>query len=453
MNFINLRSKIILVVFFAFISIVFFILLIYQNARSSKAYNKTAMLILPQNIQAETEQVIDVPLMLNTGGNAVIGVDFMANFDSDMLSLIDIIPTAQLTTSFSTFAPVFNGINFDKQRVISQANVSGNIRFSALTYKENDQKEAQILPSFSGSTQLALLKFRALKEGQTKIIISKDENNFTKDSNVVSDSWPPYDVLASVVSAVVNISSSVSPTIIPSSLTPTKSDNITLTPMPTSQLTKNKHILFDGVDDIVRSAKLNNIKKAFTIEFFVKIDSVQKTKSLTKILFANTDNKTGWSIEYKNNTIEFWYTDLNKRWRNIRYSKPIPTNVWHHIALSYDGSRARLFVNGRLSNSSRRVGRLSSSPVVYIGGIPDNSYYFGGSIDEIRISSISRYSTNFSVPQKKFTPDSNTVYLYHVDNYEGVFIFDATANNGLLIRGMGTENSMPEIVDSDSPAK
>jgi hypothetical protein len=453
MNLINLRLKIILVIFFAFISIIFFTLLIYQNIRSSKAYSKTAILTLPQNIEAQAGQIIDVPLMLNTGGNKVVGVDFVGSFDTSMLSLVDIIPTAQLTTSFSTFAPVFNGIDFDKQRVISQASISGNIRFSALTYSENNQSQAQILPPFSGSTQLALFRFRTLKEGQTRIIVNKDESNFTKDSNVVSDSLPPYDVLNSVVSTVVNISSSVSPTIISPTLTPTRSVNVTSTPTPTTRLTKNKHILFDGVDDIVRSAKLNNIDKAFTVEFFVKIDSTQRTQSPTKILFANTDNKTGWSIEYKNKTIEFWYTDSRNTWRNIRYSKSVATDVWHHIALSYDGSTARLFVNGRLSNSSKRVGRLSSSPVVYIGGIPDKSYYFGGSIDEIRISSVSRYSANFSVPQRKFTPDSDTVHLYHVDNYEGVFIFDATVNNGFLVLGMNTENSRPEIVDSDSPAK
>ena len=46
-------------------------------------------------------------------------------------------------------------------------------------------------------------------------------------------------------------------------------------------------------------------------------------------------------------------------------------------------------------------------------------------MDDLRISSTARYSTNFTPPTGPFIPDANTQILYHFDN----IATDASGNN------------------------
>jgi fibronectin type 3 domain-containing protein len=70
-------------------------------------------------------------------------------------------------------------------------------------------------------------------------------------------------------------------------------------------------------------------------------------------------------------------------------ASPLTTNVWTHMAVTYDGSTIRLYVNGVLAGSQAKTGTITtSSNPLQIGG--DNFFgnqYFNGSIDEVRVYS------------------------------------------------------------------
>ena len=64
----------------------------------------------------------------------------------------------------------------------------------------------------------------------------------------------------------------------------------------------------------------------------------------------------------------------------------IPVNTWTHLAVTYDQTTIRLFVNGVQSASRARTGALQSvSTPVRIGGNVPYGEYFQGRIDEVRI--------------------------------------------------------------------
>jgi formylglycine-generating enzyme required for sulfatase activity len=64
----------------------------------------------------------------------------------------------------------------------------------------------------------------------------------------------------------------------------------------------------------------------------------------------------------------------------------LTNDVWTHLAATYDGSTAKLFLNGVLDSSSSATGaiRISSLSPLVIGGI-FGSDTFGGVIDEVRL--------------------------------------------------------------------
>jgi hypothetical protein len=63
-----------------------------------------------------------------------------------------------------------------------------------------------------------------------------------------------------------------------------------------------------------------------------------------------------------------------------------PVNAWTHVAMTYDGSTLRLYVNGTLVSSTAASGAIqtSSSPL-WIGGNNPYGEYFQGLIDEARV--------------------------------------------------------------------
>jgi chitodextrinase len=67
-------------------------------------------------------------------------------------------------------------------------------------------------------------------------------------------------------------------------------------------------------------------------------------------------------------------------------SGAVQTNVWTHLALTYDGSVLRLYVNGVLAGSQSKTGLISGSTnPLSIGGDSIYGQYFKGTIDEVRI--------------------------------------------------------------------
>ncbi|MDW8069805.1 MAG: hypothetical protein RML46_12965, partial [Anaerolineae bacterium] len=94
--------------------------------------------------------------------------------------------------------------------------------------------------------------------------------------------------------------------------------------------------------------------------------------------------------------------------------------------------------SGPAGNISYRVGRHASwpnEPYLVIGAEKhdyDPATYpsFSGWIDEVRLSSIVRYTGNFTPPDAPFAPDAHTVGLYSFDEGSGTTVLDRSGAPG-----------------------
>lgn len=108
---------------------------------------------------------------------------------------------------------------------------------------------------------------------------------------------------------------------------------------------------------------------------------------------------------------------------NIRvlYSRSqVPMNEWVHVASSFDGDFMRLFIDGKLvaeEEVNARPAQLGYQNIAIGGNNCCDGYYevFNGLIDEVRISSTTRYQENFPPPSEPFKPDSATLLLVPFD--------------------------------------
>ena len=120
----------------------------------------------------------------------------------------------------------------------------------------------------------------------------------------------------------------------------------------------------------------------------------------------------------------------------------------YHLALTYDGSKIRLFINGTLQASASASGSIKQLACedFLIGPLANgwmestfNNAMTNGWIDSIRISSTARYTTNFTNPTAKAAFDSNTMLLLNFDNNFDQFT-TATTSDGpayLFLRRIG----------------
>ena len=120
-------------------------------------------------------------------------------------------------------------------------------------------------------------------------------------------------------------------------------------------------------------------------------------------------------------------------------SRNVLDGAWHHIAVTRQAStgRLQLYVDGQLDaqaatspatgNISYRVGRGTSYPgsdpflVLAAEKHDAGSSFpsFNGYLDELRLSTVIRYSGNFTRPGGPFSPDGSTAALYHFNEGAG----------------------------------
>ncbi len=202
---------------------------------------------------------------------------------------------------------------------------------------------------------------------------------------------------------------------------------------------ESSYLNFDGDDSFFVNDNIfdnMDIASNWTIETWAKVDTY--TDNSWNVIL---DRRTVFSLYLLNDNdadfaIRFVTRDANDNIVSSLRSDNSDINLelgqWFHVAVQYDGTTAKLFINGYLVDESTDNFVLSSSTnALNVAAKYWGSYsrYLDGRIDEIRISDIPRYGDSFC-PNRftSFEKDENTVLLLHLDTYTGTNLFDKTNN-------------------------
>ena len=165
----------------------------------------------------------------------------------------------------------------------------------------------------------------------------------------------------------------------------------------------------------------------WTIEFWIKADATSVGAANTWIVFGQDGvwpNVTPLEVSLGNGYLSFKITVLNSVW----YAEPTP-GVWTHVAIvntnipgHYPEIPQKVFYNGVLQTPDPSIsfidfGNITSTNPVYIGRHSGGNYqYFPGSLKGIRISTVPRYSADFTPPTEVFVSDSDTLLLMNTSS-------------------------------------
>ena len=188
----------------------------------------------------------------------------------------------------------------------------------------------------------------------------------------------------------------------------------------TTRLSNDSSILFDEVDDyltVTHSSAFDMSTGDFTLEAWVYFDDKPDADEIYRIMSqGRVDTNNGdWVFGFGSTAA--WDgagLKMNMAIRsggsvtNINSDAIDPINwapyTWHHFAVSRSGTDMRFFVNGAEIYSETNSLSLTSaaSSDVYVGVHRSTSFIeeFSGVMDEIRISNVARYTSDF-VPARR----------------------------------------------------
>ncbi len=183
---------------------------------------------------------------------------------------------------------------------------------------------------------------------------------------------------------------------------------------------------------------------------------------------SRRDNDNDFGVSMAGGTIAFGVGGAGTGDYTLCGNHPVYDGQWHHVAVERRSSDGRLwiFVDGELDaqvdgpdgdisypnngvpanlcGPSGDQPCTTTDPYLALGAgkFDRGSAYppFSGWMDELRVSNIRRYTSNFTVPNPPFSPDPNTLGVYHFDEGAGITLDDVSGfpggpSNGVLMVG------------------
>ena len=148
-----------------------------------------------------------------------------------------------------------------------------------------------------------------------------------------------------------------------------------------------RHLEFDGLDNYTHVGDKIDLTGSFTASAWVRTTGSNSTNS-DKTIIAKHNGLVGYKFSILNNNTVRFSTGILPTNR-IDSNVTLPNNVWHHVAVTYNGTTANLYIDGILDNSNNLTSPSNTAAEFSIGAVYESKTsindYFAGDIDEIKI--------------------------------------------------------------------
>lgn len=207
-------------------------------------------------------------------------------------------------------------------------------------------------------------------------------------------------------------------------------------------------IKFDGTNDYVNCGNSNSFNIAgssITIEAWIYTKNIsQNWQSIAGkqsgaigvyglIIDDNTRKPALYlRIGYSGGLISGWGI-------RVRAITALEQDKWYHIAATYDGTTAKIYINGKLDNSTACSGNITNEPATDPFSIGmNNTACFNGYIDEVRLWDIARSETEIKANMyREIGTNANLKAYYKMSDGTGTSLTDnsGNGNTGTLTNG------------------
>ncbi|MFI0491058.1 LamG-like jellyroll fold domain-containing protein [Flavobacterium sp.] len=188
--------------------------------------------------------------------------------------------------------------------------------------------------------------------------------------------------------------------------------------------TFSRSIAFDGANDYLDAGQVLDLNTSFTVSAWIKRNSNNQT------ILSKRDNAftTGYDLSI-NSAGKVEMSWINGTKQTITSNVTIPIGIWHNVSAIYDGTTAKLYIDGvmDISKAMPIVPANSQSFLIAAADAVNTTSFFNGNIDEVRV-------WNVALTEKQ---------LRYVMNQE--ILSNGTATNGSIIPNTITLNDISII--------
>jgi len=230
------------------------------------------------------------------------------------------------------------------------------------------------------------------------------------------------------------------------------SENYTLAPMYCLD--------FDGANDYANCGSINLSGSAITLECWVNVDNFQSSSPFISQIMGTESGSNSAFLRLGDadipagNKIEFALNIGGQQ--QLTSNSTLETGRWYHIAGVYDGSNMKIYINGVEDASVAKPGSFTSNSTFYIATWDGAQRYLDGKVDEARIWTVARSSTdlNNNMCHRLAGNESGLTAYYRFDDGTSTTLTDATANshNGTLYNMDNADwvNSYAMVITEDA---
>lgn len=180
----------------------------------------------------------------------------------------------------------------------------------------------------------------------------------------------------------------------------------------------------------------------FTVEMWVKIPTSGVSSAMMFQSFSQNTNYAGFYL-FCNGSDKFEFvmgqntgTVENTNWKRSITTASINTGIWVHIAVTYDGSNIKQYINGFLDTTTAWTNNAAYAATNYVrigcyNTSGTNSLFLDASIDEVRMWSTARTQAEIQANMfRDVTGDTNLIDSWKLNND---YTSTSGSNNGTAI--------------------
>jgi hypothetical protein len=167
-----------------------------------------------------------------------------------------------------------------------------------------------------------------------------------------------------------------------------------------SQFGAGSSLSLNGTNQYITLPIRLNLRDNFTIECGIKLSNVASNGAI----FSSAAASFAYLV-YTGGSMYLGDGGSNA----IATTHGLTNNTWHHIAVTFDGTTYRYFVDGILLQSSTSILAGKDTTILEIGARSAISYYFGGNIDNFKFSDDCLYTANFTPPSAAHDDNNGTL--------------------------------------------
>ena len=198
------------------------------------------------------------------------------------------------------------------------------------------------------------------------------------------------------------------------------------------RVTGNNALSLDGTDDYVDCGTIELSGSALTFEAWVRPVAFQSDHPYISSIMGEEGTSSTALLRFGDASL------AKEKPQFVLYvggetkldgNTALSTDVWYHVAATYDGSDMKIYINGEEDASKSQTGDLTAASTFWIGAVSSDRY-LNGQMDEVRVWNVARTAAEIRADMHRQLRGNETglVAYYKMDTGTGTTAPDSSGN-------------------------